>query len=287
MTQAPPHNIQRTEIMTQTPSLPQAEQRSRIFPPLLFLLLLLSACVGPGAQAMERNLEGKPDLDLMLGQMLLVGFRGAKLDENDPIVLDVAQGRVGGVVLFDYDLGPQDSGPQHQKPGATPETHRLSPGPCAHPPVHRRGPGRRKGSTPQAGIRLSRFSVRAGVGTLRRRDHGSGRGRCRRRPGGDGNQPEFRARGGCERSIRTAPPSAVWGPKLFSKTRQQRLASAGPSCRGCAGSGCSPALKHFPGHGSARADFPPRRDRRHRNMVLRPNSRPTNCSWPRAAWTWS
>jgi beta-N-acetylhexosaminidase len=42
-------------------------------------------------------------LDQMLGQMLMVGFRGATLSDDDPIVRDVTSGRVGGVVLFDYD----------------------------------------------------------------------------------------------------------------------------------------------------------------------------------------
>lgn len=54
-------------------------------------------CAGPG-------LAAPASLEDMAGQMILVGFRGLELDENASIVRDVAQGRVGGVVLFDYDV---------------------------------------------------------------------------------------------------------------------------------------------------------------------------------------
>ena len=34
----------------------------------------------------------------------MVGFRGLKLERDNPIVADIREGRVGGVVLFDYDV---------------------------------------------------------------------------------------------------------------------------------------------------------------------------------------
>jgi beta-N-acetylhexosaminidase len=39
-----------------------------------------------------------------MGRMLMVGFRGLKLERDNPIVADIREGRVGGVVLFDYDV---------------------------------------------------------------------------------------------------------------------------------------------------------------------------------------
>jgi beta-N-acetylhexosaminidase len=45
---------------------------------------------------------------MMLGQMLLVGFRGLAVDDQHPIVADIRQRHLGGVVLFDYD-GPARS----------------------------------------------------------------------------------------------------------------------------------------------------------------------------------
>jgi beta-N-acetylhexosaminidase len=44
----------------------------------------------------------------MLGQMLLVGFRGLTVDDQHPIVVDIRQRHLGGVVLFDID-GPARS----------------------------------------------------------------------------------------------------------------------------------------------------------------------------------
>ena len=54
-------------------------------------------CAGP-------SLASPASLEDMAGQMILVGFRGLDLSEDAAIVRDVAQGRVGGVVLFDYDV---------------------------------------------------------------------------------------------------------------------------------------------------------------------------------------
>ena len=49
------------------------------------------------ADAEEDNLRA------MLGQMVIVGFRGQDIRSHDQIAEDIAAGRVGGVILFDYD----------------------------------------------------------------------------------------------------------------------------------------------------------------------------------------
>ena len=43
----------------------------------------------------------KPDLRTRIGQMLLVGFRATSVDASTPIVHDITQQALGGVVLFD------------------------------------------------------------------------------------------------------------------------------------------------------------------------------------------
>ncbi len=43
------------------------------------------------------------DLDFKIGQMLLLGFRGLTLNDDNPIVADIRERHIGGVVLFDYD----------------------------------------------------------------------------------------------------------------------------------------------------------------------------------------
>jgi beta-N-acetylhexosaminidase len=50
---------------------------------------------------MQRN--ESPTLDDKLGQMMLLGFRGFELTDDNPIVADLRERHVGTVVLFDYD----------------------------------------------------------------------------------------------------------------------------------------------------------------------------------------
>lgn len=69
------------------------------------LILLLSVCLvavpGHGAQD---NLNHK------IGQMLMVGFRGAEIEQDHFIVRDIRQYHLGGVILFDYDVLTRQSG---------------------------------------------------------------------------------------------------------------------------------------------------------------------------------
>lgn len=44
------------------------------------------------------------DLDIMVGQMLLAGFRGYEVTEDSPIMRDIRDRHLGGVILFDYDV---------------------------------------------------------------------------------------------------------------------------------------------------------------------------------------
>jgi beta-N-acetylhexosaminidase len=43
-------------------------------------------------------------LDLEIGQMLMVGFRGLEVSDDHPIIEDIRDRQLGGVVLFDYDV---------------------------------------------------------------------------------------------------------------------------------------------------------------------------------------
>jgi beta-N-acetylhexosaminidase len=45
-----------------------------------------------------------PSLDVKLGQMLLFGFRGKALTSDSAFVREIRSGRVGNVILFDYDV---------------------------------------------------------------------------------------------------------------------------------------------------------------------------------------
>jgi beta-N-acetylhexosaminidase len=77
--------------------------------------VVLSACTtgspdpfghsGP-EDLLERDLRGK------IAQMLLVGFRGLELTQDNPVYGDIAKLGIGGVLLFDYDM-PSKSRPRN------------------------------------------------------------------------------------------------------------------------------------------------------------------------------
>ena len=60
--------------------------------------LLLSSLIFSGCAS------SSPALDEKIGQMLMVGFRGAEIDENHFIAKDIQERNLGGVILFDYDV---------------------------------------------------------------------------------------------------------------------------------------------------------------------------------------
>jgi beta-N-acetylhexosaminidase len=55
----------------------------------------------PGSAATK---PGPAHLDVMIGQMLLVGFRGLEVEDGHFILEDIRKRHLGGVVLFDYDV---------------------------------------------------------------------------------------------------------------------------------------------------------------------------------------
>ena len=68
---------------------------------LLTLLLCLStAC----AKAAPQHVPAHTDMDTMIGQMLMVGFRGLEVNSTSPIVQDIRDRHLGTVILFDYDV---------------------------------------------------------------------------------------------------------------------------------------------------------------------------------------
>ncbi|HLE57936.1 MAG TPA: glycoside hydrolase family 3 N-terminal domain-containing protein, partial [Rhodothermia bacterium] len=74
----------------------------------LSLALLGGACrAQPGPAAPD-----SVDLDTMIGQMILVGFRGTEVNEIAPIYSDVVDRKVGGIILFEYDV-PSRSRPRN------------------------------------------------------------------------------------------------------------------------------------------------------------------------------
>lgn len=48
-------------------------------------------------------------LDIKIGQMLMVGVSGTTIEENKTIKADIASGRIGGVLLFEKNINPENS----------------------------------------------------------------------------------------------------------------------------------------------------------------------------------
>ncbi len=48
--------------------------------------------------------ETDTQIEVMIGQMILTGFRGFELDDNAPVIEAIRSGKAGGVILFDYDV---------------------------------------------------------------------------------------------------------------------------------------------------------------------------------------
>ena len=59
----------------------------------MLVLLLSSAADEPGS-----------DIRTKAGQMLMIGFRGLAVDSQSPIMRDISKRKIGGVILFDYDV---------------------------------------------------------------------------------------------------------------------------------------------------------------------------------------
>lgn len=74
---------------------------------LFFPALSVRAAGGPASPLPEQDVAAAtlpPSLDVMLGSMLMLGFRGLELAPDDPFLEAVRAGRVGHVLLFDRDL---------------------------------------------------------------------------------------------------------------------------------------------------------------------------------------
>lgn len=66
---------------------------------VLLLISLLAACAQPGPAGPEGG-----ELDRRIGQMLMTGFRGLELADTLQVTEELREGRLGGVILFDYDV---------------------------------------------------------------------------------------------------------------------------------------------------------------------------------------
>ena len=74
---------------------------------LIFLLILIFIVAQFGITKSATVQNAEPGLDEKIGQLIRVGFRGFVVDDNSPVVRDIKAKRIGGVILFDYDVALQ------------------------------------------------------------------------------------------------------------------------------------------------------------------------------------
>ena len=68
---------------------------------------IVTATFLSGCSLRPKSASPQVSLETKIGQMLMVGFRGLEVGADHPIVQDVQQRHLGGVVLFDYDVPTQ------------------------------------------------------------------------------------------------------------------------------------------------------------------------------------
>ncbi|MBW2560076.1 MAG: glycoside hydrolase family 3 [Deltaproteobacteria bacterium] len=73
---------------------------------LIRLAALCAVIVVFGMMIPSSSAADGPETEIRakIGQMLMVGFRGLVVDAGSPVIRDIRAGRVGGVILFDYDV---------------------------------------------------------------------------------------------------------------------------------------------------------------------------------------
>ncbi len=71
---------------------------------VFWILILLIHFMPPPSVSGELAEPSNKNLDIQIGQMLMVGFRGLAADNQSPVIQDIKKRNIGGVILFDYDV---------------------------------------------------------------------------------------------------------------------------------------------------------------------------------------
>ena len=81
---------------------------------LLIAAIALIFLVGAAPASAVSGAE--PGLDVKVGQMIMVGFRGLSVTDEHPIARDIRERNIGGVILFDYDVPTRTYGRNIESP---------------------------------------------------------------------------------------------------------------------------------------------------------------------------
>ncbi len=210
-----------------------------------FLVFYFCLC-GPAARA-------ETSLDDMIGQMLLVGFRGADTDMNNPVLQDVKKFNVGGVILFSHDVISDRPGRNIRNPA---QVRRLISGlkSLTRTPL--------LVSVDQEGGRVQRLRKENGfMETPSAAELGATFDPSRSRWAGRivgivASEAGFNLDFAPVVDVNINPESPAIGAlgRSFSSSPRLVAACSREFINGLHESGVLSCIKHFPGHGSARAD---------------------------------
>lgn len=204
--------------------------------------------------------ENQPDrmaenaaLDIQIGQMLKVGFRGLSIEESSHIARDIREYHAGSVVLFDYDVPTQSAERNIASPDQLRKLVADLKDLAANPLLV---------TVDQEGGRVARLKNRHGfpptvsasfLGNTDHRDttaaYAAATARTLAKMGINVNlapvvdlniNPENPIIGGIERSFSADPEKVTRHARVFIKSHNRH--------------GVLTTLKHFPGHGSSEAD---------------------------------
>lgn len=201
----------------------------------------------------EAPTEDTIELRRKLAQMVLVGFRGLSLDGANPIVADVRNRNIGGVVLFSYDVALQQWNRNIESPAQAAALNASLQDLAATPLII---------AVDQEGGRVARLDERFGFPpTLSAQELG------------EHNDPAFTYEAAAQtaRTLKAAGVNHNFAPVVDLNTNPDnpiigaigRSFSADPSVvieqaaafiRAHRDHGVTTTLKHFPGHGSSRDD---------------------------------
>ena len=80
------------------------------------LIAAIALIIFAGATPASVVSGAEPSLEVKAGQMIMVGFRGLSVTDEHPIARDIRERRIGGVILFDYDVPTRTYGRNIESP---------------------------------------------------------------------------------------------------------------------------------------------------------------------------
>lgn len=188
----------------------------------------------------------------MIGQMLLVGFRGTSVGSDAPILRDIREHNLGGVILFDRDVQLQNPERNIQSPEqvkaltASLQANARTPLFIA---VDQEG-GKVRRFREDRGFAFSPSAKSMGQGApAQTRLEGERTGKLLAELGVNLNFAPV-----VDVDVNPASPAIGKLERSFSSDPDLVALHAGAFCQGLLSQGVLPCLKHFPGHGSATVD---------------------------------